>query len=122
MNQRKASKDAVLPLIALCFVCILSSSRYAYSQAIDCGSGAAAVQVSYGNSVSPNSTVNYPERAFDNDVNTYSILHVHNQQHSVEIVQIVSFSTTSSTSDIVKLYLSSLANLDTHYDVTAQAY
>lgn len=87
----------------------------------DCGAGASAIQVSYGSNISTNSTVLNPQRAFDNDINTYSTLHIEGHQKDVEIVQVVSFTTTASASDIVKLYLSLKETLQNH-TVSARAY
>jgi hypothetical protein len=62
------------------------------------------------------------ELSFDNNMNTYSKLFIDNHNKDVDIVQWVAFTTTSTVSDVVKLYLSSNKDLDQHFELSAQAY
>ncbi|MFD2163547.1 hypothetical protein ACFSJU_14150 [Paradesertivirga mongoliensis] len=87
----------------------------------DCGSGASAIQVRSGTSINSGSRVIDEGKAVDNDMSTYSTHHIEGHQIGVEVSQIISFTTTASASDIVKIYLSLKATLQNH-DITAQAY
>jgi large repetitive protein len=90
----------------------------------NCGGSAAGGEVTSAPpsvTVSPDSKVWNGSNAVDGDVSTYSELRIGLQQKDVEVVQKISFGSTTNASDVVKITLS----LDTalmNYKVTARAY
>jgi hypothetical protein len=89
-----------------------------------CNQGAQGGEVTNANgnaNVSPDSKVNAPANAVDGDLSTYSELHIAVQQKDVEVVQTITFSTTTNSTDAVKLTLS-LGETLMNYKITAQAY
>lgn len=73
------------------------------------------------NNVNPDSKVVNPSMAVDGDPATYSELNIMVKQKDVEVVQFVTFSATTSASDVVKLTLSLRSTLH-NSEVWLQGY